>query len=205
MKKVYKNITEVLRLNRFIVLAVVILCLLTSGISMGLLYHYQEKLLNAAFVIGEEGTIVPLELVGQEEKREVEALAHIDLFHRLFYGIDDTNYRDHLDKALWLGDASVDAIYRQKKSDGVYNRLLQFSLRQQVAQVDIELDLDKEPYRFRARTVFEVHRGTVTDRYQLDTSGELITVDRNFPHNPHGLLITDFFEDSLRQLEPQNK
>lgn len=61
MKKVYKNITDVLRLNRFIVLAVVVLCLLTSGLSMGLLYHYQEKLLNAAFAIGADGTIVPLE------------------------------------------------------------------------------------------------------------------------------------------------
>lgn len=205
MKKVYKNITDVLRLNRFIVLVVVILCLLTSAISMGLLYHYQEKLLNAAFAIDAEGTILPLRLVGQEEKREVEALAHIDLFHRLFYGIDDSNYRDHLDKALWLGDASVDAIYRQKKSDGVYNRLLQFSLRQQVVKVDIALDLEKEPYRFRARTVFEVHRGTVMDRYQLNSSGELIVVDRNFPHNPHGLLITDFFEDSLHKLETQTK
>jgi len=169
MKKVYKNITHVLRLNRFIVLAVVVLCLLTSGLSMGLLYHYQEKLLNAAFAIDAEGTILPLQLVGQEEKREVEALAHIDLFHRLFYGLDDSNYRDHLDK-----------------------------------EVDIELDLDKEPYRFRARAVFEVHRGAVMDRYQLVTSGELIVVERNFPHNPHGLLITDFFEDSLRQLEPEN-
>jgi len=203
MKKVYKNITDVLRLNRFIVLVVVMLCLLTSALSMGLLYLYQDKLLNSAFAIGSDGTIVPLQLVGQDEKREVEALAHIDLFHRLFYGIDDTNYREHLDRALWLGDTSVDAIYRQKKSDGVYNRLLQFSLRQNVAQVDIELDLDKEPYRFRARTVFEVHRGTVIDRYQLVTSGELIVVERNFPHNPHGLLITNFFEDSLHQLEPQ--
>lgn len=205
MKKVYINITDVLRLNRFIVLAVVVLCLLTSGISMGLLFRYQEKLLNAAFAIDAEGTILPLRLVGQEEKREVEALAHIDLFHRLFYGMDDSNYRDHLDRALWLGDTSVDAVYRQKKSDGVYNRLLQFSLRQQVVQVDIELDLEKGPYRFRARTVFEVHRGTVMDRYQLNTSGVLIVVDRNFPHNPHGLLITDFFEDSLHKLETQTK
>lgn len=205
MKKVYKNITDVLRLNRFIVLAVVVLCLLTSGLSMGLLYHYQDKLLNTAFAIDMEGTILPLQLVSQQEKREVEALAHIDLFHHLFYGMDDSNYRDHLDKALWLGDTSVDAIYRQKKSDGVYNRLLQFSLRQNVAQVNIELDLEKEPHRFRARTVFEVHRGTVIDRYQLNTSGELIVVDRNFPHNPHGLLITNFFEDSLRKLETQTK
>ena len=76
---------------------------------MGLLYHYQEKLLNAAFAIDAEGTILPLQLVGQEEKREVEALAHIDLFHRLFYGLDDSNYRDH--KTVQTKDMSDVFIY----------------------------------------------------------------------------------------------
>nr|WP_313790001.1 hypothetical protein [uncultured Allomuricauda sp.] len=86
--------------------------------------------------------------------------------------------------------------------DGGYNRLLQFSLRQEIIQVDIELNLDHEPYGFRATILFEVNRGTATDRYRLDTSGELIHIDRNFPHNPHGLLITQYFENSLRKIEP---
>ncbi|WP_108423242.1 conjugal transfer protein TraK [Flagellimonas amoyensis] len=202
MKNNFRNITDILRLNRFIVLTVVSLCLLCSGLSLGLLYHYQEKLLNSAFIIRSDGSILPLELVEQRENREVEALAHIDRFHRLFYGIDGINYRARLEKALWLGDASVDAIYRQKKMDGVYNRLLQFSLRQEIIQVDIELNLDYEPYSFRATILFEVNRGTATDRYRLETSGELIHIDRNFPHNPHGLLITQYFENSLRKIEP---
>lgn len=203
MKSTYMNITDILRLNRLIVLAVVMGCLLSSVLSLGLLYHYQEKFLNSAFAIQSDGSILQLKLVDQKENREVEALAHIDRFHRLFYGIDGTNHKAHLAKALWLGDASVDAIYRQKRMDGVYNRLLQFSLRQNIVQVDVELDLDQEPYVFRARTLFEVNRGTVTDRYRLDTSGELIHVDRNFPHNPHGLLITNFFEDLLLKIETQ--
>lgn len=203
MKNTYKNITDILRLNRFIVLAVVSLCILSTAFSLGLLYHYQEKLLNSAFAVQSDGSVIPLKLVDQRENRKVEALAHIDSFHLFFYGIDGTNYRVRLEKALWLGDASVDAVYRQKRSDGVYNRLLQFSLRQEVVQVDIELDMDQEPLVFRARTIFKVNRGTVTDRYRLDTSGELVPVDRNFPHNPHGLLITNFFEDSLRKLEPE--
>ena len=202
MKNTFRNITDILRLNRFIVLTVVSLCLLCSGLSLGLLYHYQEKLLNSAFMVRSDGSILPLELVDQQENREVEALAHIDRFHRLFYGIDGINYRARLEKALWLGDASVDAIYRQKKMDGVYNRLLQFSLRQEIIQVDIELNLDHEPYGFRATILFEVNRGTATDRYRLDTSGALIHIDRNFPHNPHGLLITQYFENSLRKIEP---
>ena len=203
MKRNYKNITDILRLNRLIVLTVVVLCLLTSGLSLGLLYHYQEKLLNSAFAIQSDGSVLPLELMDQRENREVEALAHIHRFHRLFYGMDGTNYKSRLEKALWLGDASVDAIYRQKKVDGVYNRLLQFSLRQEVIQVDIELNLDQKPYGFRTSTLFKVNRGTITDHYRMDTSGELVPVDRNFPHNPHGLLITRFFENSLRKLEPQ--
>nr|WP_313790000.1 hypothetical protein [uncultured Allomuricauda sp.] len=116
MKNTFRNITDILRLNRFIVLTVVSLCLLCSGLSLGLLYHYQEKLLNSAFMVRSDGSILPLELVDQQENREVEALAHIDRFHRLFYGIDGINYRARLEKALWLGDASVDAIYRQKKN-----------------------------------------------------------------------------------------
>ncbi|MEC7263363.1 MAG: conjugal transfer protein TraK, partial [Bacteroidota bacterium] len=49
--------------------------------------------------------------------------------------------------------------------------------------------------------VLQIHRGSVTDTYELVTSGHLLQVERNFPHNPHGLLITDFFENSLRKLE----
>ena len=203
MKNTYRNITDLLRLNRFIVLAVVTLCLITSGLSLGMLYHFNERMLNSAFAVHTDGSILPLKLVDQRENREVEALSHIDRFHRLFYGLEATNHRKQLENALWLGDASVDNIYRQKRMDGVYNRLVQYSLRQEVLQVDIELQTEQRPYTFRARTVFVVHRGNILDRYELMTTGELVPVDRNFPHNPHGLLIGNFFERSLRKLETQ--
>ena len=145
--------------------------------------------------------LIPLKLVSQKENLAVEALAHLELFHRYFYGIDDSNYEKNLEKALWLGNGSVDNVYRQKKADGVYNRLLQYSLVQKIISMDTELDLSKEPYGFRTETVFEIDRGSVTDRYQLITTGNLIRVDRNFPNNTHGLLITDFFENSLRKIE----
>jgi hypothetical protein len=35
----------------------------------------------------------------------------------------------------------------------------------------------------------------------LISSGQLIRIDRNFPNNTHGFLITNFFENSLRKLE----
>ena len=134
---------------------------------------------------------------------EVEALSHLDLFHNYFYGIDESNYEKNLEKALWLGDSTVDNVYRQKKADGVYNRLLQYSLVQKVISVNTELILSGERISFQTETIFEINRGSIIDRYQLITTGNLLQVDRNFPNNTHGLLITNFFENSLKKLNIQ--
>ncbi len=200
MKTPYKNIYSVLRTNRFIVLTVVVVCLLTSSFSILTVFRFNTKMLNSAFVVNTDGSIIPLKLVSQKENIEVEALSHLDLFHNYFYGIDESNYERNLEKALWLGDSTVDNVYRQKKADGVYNRLLQYSLVQKIISVNTELTLDKNGMPFRTETIFEINRGSVIDRYQLVTTGNLITVDRNFPNNTHGLLITDFFESSLKKI-----
>ena len=134
----------------------------------------------------------------------MEALAHLNLFHTYFYGIDATNYEKNLEKALWLGNSSVADLYRQKKADGVYNRLLQYSLVQKVISIESDIEEMDDQYRFRTKTIFEINRGSIVDTYELISTGKLITVDRHFPNNPHGLLITDYFENSLRKIVPES-
>ena len=199
----YKNIYSVLKINRFIVLAVVAACLLTCFFSILTVYRFNRSMLNSTFAVNTDGSIIPLKLVSQKENMEVEALSHLDLFHNYFYGIDESNYEKNLGKALWLGDSAVDNVYRQKKADGVYNRLLQYSLVQKVLSINTELTLMNKATSFRTETIFEINRGSIVDRYQLITTGNLITVDRNFPNNTHGLLITNFFENSLKKLNNQ--
>ncbi len=202
-KTPYKNIYDVLDINRFIVLSVVIVCLLTSGFALSTVFRFNDRMLNSAFAVNTDGSVIPLKLVSERENMEVEALSHLDMFHRYFYGIDASNYLRNLEKALWLGNSSVDNVYRQKKADGVYNRLLQYSLVQKIKSLDTELTLSGTTMGFRSTIIFEINRGSVIDRYQLMTSGNLIKVDRNFPNNPHGLLITHFFENSLRKINNQ--
>ena len=199
----YKNIYSVLKLNRYIVLAVVLACLLTSIFAVVTVYRFNQRMLNSTFAVNTDGSIIPLKLVSQKENMEVEALSHLDLFHNYFYGIDESNYEKNLEKALWLGDSTVDNVYRQKKADGVYNRLLQYSLVQKVISVNTELILNGERISFQTETIFEINRGSIIDRYQLITTGNLLQVDRNFPNNTHGLLITNFFENSLKKLSIQ--
>ena len=203
MKTPYKNIYSVQKLNRFIVLAVVIGAVLTCIVSVLMVIKLHNETVNNAFVVNTDGSVIPLKMVKQQENLEVEILSHLELFHTYFYHIDASNYEKHLEKALWLGNSSVDALYRQKKADGVYNRLLQYSLVQKVLSIESKIDIQQEPYRFETTTVFEINRGTVTHTYELMTTGNLIKVDRNFPKNTHGLLITNFFESTLRKIETQ--
>ena len=201
MKIPFKNIQQVLRLNRLVVLSVVIVCGLVCIVSVMLVIKVHRESLDKAFVVSSDGAVIPLQLVSQRENMEVEALAHLEQFHHWFYGVEANSYEKNMEKALWLGNGSVDAVYRQKKADGFYNRLLQYSLVQQVQAVHTQINMTHEPYVFETRTVIRINRGTVTDTYELITTGKLITVARHFPHNPHGLLITDFFENSLRKIE----
>lgn len=201
MKTPYKNIYDVLKLNRFILLAVVIGAVITCVVSVLSVIKLHKETVNNAFVVNTDGSVIPLKIVKQQENLEVEILSHLELFHNYFYHIDASNYEKHLEKALWLGNSSVDGLYRQKKVDGVYNRLLQYSLVQKVLKVESKIDIQQEPYRFETTIIFEINRGSIIDSYELTTSGNIIHVDRNFPKNTHGLLITNFFENKLKKIE----
>lgn len=204
MKTPYKNIYAVLKMNRFIVLAVIVCATLSTFFSVWMAYNINKKSLNSAFAINTDGSIIPLKLVAQKENFKVEALSHLELFHTYFYNIDASNYEKNLEKALWLGNSSVDNLYRQKKADGVYNRLLQYSLVQKVLSIDSHIEEQNGNYVFRTVTVFEINRGSIIDTYELVSTGNLITVDRNFPNNPHGLLITNYFENTLKKLNDES-
>ena len=201
MKTPYKSIYYVLRLNRFIVFTAIFGAVLTCTVSVLSVIRLHRETVGSAFVVNSDGSVIPLKLASQQENLAVEALAHLELFHTYFYDIDASDFEKNLEKALWLGDSSVGALYRQKKADGVYNRLLQYSLIQKVLDIESQIDIQNEPYRFESRIVFEINRGTVTDTYELTTSGNLLRVERNFPKNTHGLLITDFFENKLKKID----
>lgn len=201
MKTPFKNIQVQLRLNRWVVLSVVLVSGMVCMVAMVFMARMHRESLDNAFMVTVDGEVFPLQWGSQRQHMEVEALSHLERFHQWFYGVDAGSYEKHMERALWLGNASVAEVYQQKKADGFYNRLLQYSLVQEVAQIDTKLDWDGAAFAFRTMILIRINRGTVTDTYELVTSGHLLQVERNFPHNPHGLLITDFYENSLRKLE----
>jgi|GEM_PF-146233 len=201
----YQNIHALFRMNRIIVWSVVLMTFASSSFSGWMVYQIHTESLENAFAIDTQGEVVPLVWKEGSQHLNIEALAHLERFHQLFYGMDASTFELHLDKALWWGDTSVDNLYQQKRTDGTYNRLLQFSLVQKVISVDSKIEVSDKSIPFTSKTQFEVKRGTVTDQYELITTGVLLPVERHFPNNPHGLLITEFFEKSLKKLEDESR
>ncbi|MDT0677918.1 conjugal transfer protein TraK [Autumnicola musiva] len=196
----YRNIFQVLKLNRLVSISVSIGAFCACMFSGFLVYKMHRDAVEHAFAINTRGEVIPLSWQLRRDNLKVEALAHLELFHRYFYGLSPAGYQEQLEKALWLGNSTVDNVYRQKRADGVYNRILQYALVQQIDTVKSEVELDQAPYSFRTRTVFRINRGMIEDTYELITTGKLLPVERRFPENTHGLLITDFFEARLHKL-----
>src|SRR5690606_20159221 len=116
MKTPYKNIYNLLNQNRFIVWSLVIGTTVTCVVAILSVLKLHGDTMDNAFMVNTDGNVIPLKLVSQRENMGVEALSHLELFHTYFYNIDASNYQKNLEKALWLGNSSVDALYRQKRS-----------------------------------------------------------------------------------------
>ena len=71
--------------------------------------------------------------------------------------------------------------------------------------IKTQIDTRTLPFQFQTVLTFEVNRGTTVDSYQLITKGNLVKIDRNFPHNPHGLLITNFQEEQLKIITDESR
>lgn len=205
MKTPYKDIYTVLGTNRLIVIASLAVAFLSILSALFFAFFMHKKTLNSSYAINLDGSVLPIELRETKESFDIEVKHNLDMFHRAFYDLNANNYETQLEKALWLGNKSVDELYRDKKAEGVYNRLVQFNLVQKVIEIETQIDTRTLPFQFQTVVLFDVNRGNTVDHYQVITKGNLVKIDRNYPHNPHGLLITNFYEEQLKRLPNEER
>lgn len=205
MKTPYKNIYTVLGTNRIIVIAALGVALLSIVFSLIFVSMIYNRTINSSYAINVDGSVLPIKLMDNKQNFDIEVMNDLDMFHRYFYDLNASNYESQIEKALWLGNNSVDELYRQKKAEGVYNKLVQFNLIQKVTSIKSQIDTRSIPLQFRTVLTFEVNRGNTIDTYEMITKGNLLKISRNYPHNPHGLLITNFYEEQLKKLSNENR
>jgi conjugative transposon TraK protein len=120
----------------------------------------------------------------------VEARAHIENFHELFFTLDpDEKFiADGLRKALYLADISAKRVYDNLKESGYYASVISANISQRLAVDSVVLKTDQYPFFFRLYGTEKITRVTSVVTRDLVSEGYLREVNRS-DSNPHGFLV----------------
>lgn len=157
--------------------------------------------MNTIVFLDNEGDIIPYKWMNRKEAIDVEIKHHLQLFHEYFYQYSSLNVVENTEKALWLGDSSIQQLYVKRKNEGWYNRVRMYNINQKITIDSLKLYGFDEPYHFKAYCTLNIAQGNLLDAYHFESEGQIIFTDRNYPLNPHGLLITKYMEVSSTKIK----
>jgi len=192
------DIYKTLIINRLVVWGLLIAFVCSSLIFAFSLNNLYAKQLNTVLVLDSNGEVIPMKWMQRDENIKVEIKDHLEKFHTYFYQYDAFNVEKSLEKALWFGDNSIEQLYIKRKNDGWYTKVSSYGIEQtiEILPENIEIQGNSEPYSFRVKATLSITQDDQTVRYSFETTGLIIFVSRNYPLNPHGLLITRFAENN---------
>lgn len=164
----------------------------------------QQRMFEAQHVYGvnDMGERIPLKLLNRKEVRMKEMQHTINLFVSNFYDYDKFSYDARINKALMLADQSADDIYLNLENQGWFNEIAQFNIIQHVEEIsEPVITGDAEPYQFKVQVIIAAHRGDKKNMFRLTLIGNIVDVSVDYPNNPHGVLLTNIFEDELTKIK----
>jgi len=203
MEKPKIDIYKTLIVNRMVVWGLTIAFIVSSSIFAFSINNLYSRQLNTVLVLDTNGEVIPMKWMQRDENIKVEIKDHLEKFHTYYYQYDAFNVEKSLEKSLWFGDNSVEQLYIKRKNDGWYTRVSNYGIKQtiEILPENIEIQGNNEPYSFRVKAILSITQDEQTVRYSFETTGLIIFVSRNYPLNPHGLLITRFAELNRNEIK----
>lgn len=202
MKNPKIDIYKTLLVNRMVVFALLIAFVAAAFFFSISIKNLYTKQLNTVLVLDSKGEVIPMKWADRLENIKIEVADHLERFHNYFYGYDAYNIDRQLEKALWYGDKSIEQLYIKRKNDGYYNKVKTYGIEQEIEikPEDIQISGNDEPFTFRVKATLTIKQDEDYTFYTFETAGNIIFVSRNYPLNPHGLLITNFSEINRTQI-----
>lgn len=164
----------------------VVLCISILGIAFSMVSKERDQI----YIIDGEIPFLA-ERAQLESTFDIEAKAHINLFHQYFFNLppDDEYIEYSTGKALYLADGSA---LKQKKSmqeKGFFSDLVSSSAVCSIICDSVVIDHETNDFTFYGRQF--IKRRTSQIKRTMVTSGKLQNIQRS-KNNPHGLLITNW-------------
>lgn len=152
---------------------------------------------NNIYSINEKGELIPLKKLEIQSADLIQAKANLELFVDQYYNLDAYSMKRKRERVLWLVGDQPTLIVKDRANKGYFDEFLSIAgLTQNAEILQQTLKITKEaPYT--AEFVVRIQRvnGGVSQFYNSSIKVKMERVNRNFPYNPYGLLITQFSEN----------
>lgn len=161
---------------------------------------------NNIYSINEKGELIPLKKLDIQNADLIQAKANLELFVDQYYNLDAYSMKRKRERVLWLAGDQPTIIIKDRANKGYFDEFLSIAgLTQNAEILQQTLKITKEaPYT--AEFVVRIQRvnGGVSEFYNSTIKLKMERVNRNFPYNPYGLLITQFSE-SLQKVDVKSE
>lgn len=161
---------------------------------------------NNIYSINEKGELIPLKKLDIQNADLIQAKANLELFIDQYYNLDAYSMKRKRERVLWLVGDQPTKIIKDRANKGYFDEFLSIAgLTQNAEILQQTLKITKEaPYT--AEFVVRIQRinGGVSEFYNSTIKLKMERVNRNYPYNPYGLLITQFSE-SLQKVDVKSE
>ena len=201
--KAENDIRKILIRNSLITYAAVAIALGAMILNFLTTKSAVEESRKYLYMVRESGEIVPMEYLNRRENLSIEVKHHLQMMVDNFYTLNQFNWEEKsVNKAFWLGD--FENLHTARQNKGYYNRFIQYNVEQQadLRPHNIELELADNEYRFKIMIDLKVSQtGGASSKWVIFAKGKVSEKTRNFPHNPHGLWISEYLEEQIVEVE----
>lgn len=198
--KLGEDFYTALKKNNTAVWAICLVAIVCSVGSMFFAWSVYNQSTNKLFAIDGKGELVPLKMIDKNNDHLIEAKANIEFFVSLYYNLDAYNMKRNRERVLWLTGKQPTQIIKDRASKGYFDSFLTLAgLTQKAEVLQHTLQINNtDPYNCKFRVRIQRINGGVSEFYNADVSLKMERVNRHYPYNPYGLLITQFSESLTR-------
>ena len=166
---------------------------------------YQQSTQNI-YTISNNGELIPLRMLDENQADQIQAKANIEYFISQYYNLDAYSMKTKRERVYWLLGKQPTQIIKDRANKGYFDNFLSMAgLTQNAQLMQNSLQISKEsPYTATFKVRIQRVNGGISEWYNSNITLQMERVNRNYPYNPYGLLITQFSESLEKIADPNS-
>lgn len=202
--KTGENLYSAFKKNTQTVWIVMLFSLVCVVGSLFFAYFVYAEAQRNIYTINGQGELVPLSVLPEQEADLIQAKANVAYFVDNYLSLNANSMKSKQEKILWLIGKQPTAVINDRIKKGYFSEFLTIAGLQQNAYILENTFKISNSAPYIAKCVVRVERANGNSITYYDDYLELKMekVNRNYPYNPYGLLITQFSEEIKKIVEP---